>query len=152
MLELVQEWIAVIREVMGFVGAEVALFKGLAVALVTTEGVKQILLPRILSHQSSADTVRATLRAVAFIVGFGFTFLLWVGDWKEGVFWAFLNGAGAPVAYQVGLSLAVARGWDWAKRMQAADAILRRHKPTPEEVEAAPEHTVMGAARGRRAK
>lgn len=139
--------IAVIQEWLTFLGAEVALLKGLAAALVVTEGVKQVLLPRILSHQSDVATVRLVLRLTAFVVGAGITLLLWAGNWREGLTWALINGAGAPLAYQVGLGFAVARGWGWAKKMQAADAILRFRKPTAEEYEAAGEGTVLGAAR-----
>lgn len=136
-----------VNMVLAWLNAEPAAIQALVVSLVLTEGIKQVLLPRITSPATQVAHVRLVLRGTAFLTGLLACLFLWAGDLRHGFVWGLIVGAGSPIAYQVLVAWGLGRGYEWAKRLQAQDAILRRHKLTAEQVEQAEEGTVLGAAK-----
>lgn len=137
--------LAFIAKVLEFVGAEPSVFPALLLSMLGTEGVKQFLLPAIATHRSRVDRVRLMLRLIAFIFGLMATLILWEGSIRYGLVWGLVVGFGSPLCYQVLVGWGSSKGHGWAKRLQAQDAILRRHAPAPDEP--AEEGTILGAAR-----
>lgn len=143
------EWtdatLAFIGKVLEFVGAEPSVFPALLLSMLATEGVKQFLLPKVATHRSKVARVRLALRATAFVFGLIATLLLWEGSLRYGLVWGLVVGFGSPLAYQAIVGWGLEKGYGWAKRLQAQDAILRKHPVAPDEP--AEEGTILGAAR-----
>lgn len=134
-----------IGQVLRFVGAEPSVFPALLLSMLGTEGVKQFLLPKVATHRSRVGRVRLALRITAFTLGLIATLLLWEGPIRYGLVWGLVVGFGSPLAYQAIVGWGLDKGYGWAKRLQAQDAILRKHAPPPDEP--AEEGTILGAAR-----
>ena len=140
-----QATIDLLDALLKWLGAEPSVFPALLVSMLGTEMVKQFLLPAIATHKSRVDRVRLMLRLVAFVFGLMATLILWEGSIRYGIVWGLVVGFGSPLCYQFLVGWGTSRGHGWAKRLQAQDAILRRHQPQPDEP--AEEGTVLGAAR-----